>query len=145
MDTSSHAATPSAVTVLDNPSSNHPAYWPLYSHYKKAGRSATRALALLSEEWDVELLGPLPSERTARHWADVDEWAELAQIALEETVRGVRAYVEMQLLKAALEATETLTRIARGEFSNAAAGEAARRAAVAALIAAGFGPVRFSR
>ena len=41
-----HSPTPSAVAVIERPSSDHPAYWPLFAHYRETGQSATRALAL---------------------------------------------------------------------------------------------------
>jgi hypothetical protein len=130
----------SAVAIIEQPSSEHPAYWPLFAHYQASGRSATRALALLAHEWDEEMFGPLPSERTARHWARVDGWDAMIQAAIETSVVEYRAYVEMQLLTSALEGIHALNRVAHGEFSDSRLANAMVRAAVVALNAAGYGP-----
>ena len=72
MPASSTKPASSSEAVSKHPSSDHPAYWPLFAHYQASGRSATRALALLAEGWDEDVQGPLPSERAARYWARVD-------------------------------------------------------------------------
>jgi hypothetical protein len=72
-----------AVAVIEHPISDHPAYWPLFDHFRQTGQSATRALALLAQELDVEVLGPLPSERTARHWALHDAWDDRIREAVD--------------------------------------------------------------
>jgi hypothetical protein len=125
--------------VREHPSSTHPAYWPLFAHYREAGQSATRALALLAENWDEEQ-GPLPSARTARHWAQKDEWDAKFEETIAASVTSYHAYVEMQLLMEAAEAVETLNRVMYGEYPQPRLAHAAIRAAVVTLERAGFGP-----
>jgi hypothetical protein len=131
--------------VSKHPSSTHPAYWPLFAHYREAGQSATRALVLLAENWDEAVQGPLPSARTARHWALVDEWDAKIEEAIAASVTPYHAHVETQLLKAGVEAVETLNRVINGEYSQPRLAHAAIRAAVAVLERAGFGPPGRSR
>jgi hypothetical protein len=135
----------SAKAVRKHPSSTHPAYWPLFAHYREAGQSATRALALLAENWDEELHGPLPSERTARHWAQVDQWDAKVEEAIAASVTPYHAYVEMQLLMEAAESVRTLNRVINGEYPQPRLAHAATRAALATLERAGFGPPGRSR
>jgi len=140
MVTSSTKPATSAVAVIGQPSSDHPADWPLFTHYPASGRFATRALARLAEEWDEDVQGPLPSARTARHWARVDGWDAKIQEAIEISVLEYRAYVQTQLLTSALDAIHALNRVANGEFSDSKLANAMGRAAVLALNAAGYGP-----
>ena len=72
MTASSTKPATSALTVIERRRSDHPTSEPLFANYQMTGQSATRALTLLSEEWDVGVLGPLFCERTAWHWAQVD-------------------------------------------------------------------------
>ena len=130
----------SAKAVSERPSSDHPAYWPLFAHYRASGRSATRALARLAEAWDEDVQGPLPSDRTARHWARVDGWDAMIQEVIETAVVAYRAYLETQLLTSALEGIHALNRVTHGEFSDSKQANAMVRAAVVALNAAGYGP-----
>src|SRR4051812_10660263 len=106
----------SAVAVIERPSSDHPAYWPLFDHYRKTGQSATRALALLAEEWDVEVLGPLPSERTARHWAQVDAWDDKIREAVDAHWEQYHRHVGTQLRTAAPLAVRALEQVLSGEY-----------------------------
>jgi hypothetical protein len=99
-----------------------------------------RALALLAENWDEELQGPLPSARTARHWAKVDGWDARIEEAIAASVTPYHAHVETQLLKAGLEAVETLNRVINGEYPQPRLAHAAIRAAIAVLEHAGYGP-----
>jgi hypothetical protein len=126
--------------VSQHPSSNHPAYWPLFAHYQESGQSATRALALLAKNWDEEVQGPLPSARTARHWAQVDDWDAKVEEAIADSVISYHAYTDMQLLKTSVEAVATLNRVINGEYPQPRLAHAAIRAAVATLERAGFGP-----
>ena len=135
----------SANAVRKHPSSTHPAYWPLFAHYREAGQSATRALALLAENWDEELQGPLPSARTARHWALVDRWDAKVEEAIAASVTPYHAYVEMQLLMEAAEAVRMLDRVINGKYPQPRLAHAAIRAAVVTLERAGFGPPGRSR
>jgi hypothetical protein len=120
--------------------STHPADWPLVAHYRESGQSATRALALLAQNWDEEVQGPLPSARTARHRAKVDGWDAKIQEAIATAVVEYRAYLETQLLTSALEGIHALNRVTHGEFSDSKQANAMVRAAVVALNAAGYGP-----
>ena len=140
MPASSPKPAASYEAVSTHPSSDHPAYWPLFTHYRASGRFATHALARLAEEWDEDVQGPLPSARTARHWARVDGWDAKIQEAIEISVLEYRAYVEMQLLTSALEGIHALNRVVHGEFSDPRLANAMVRAAVVALNAAGYGP-----
>jgi hypothetical protein len=130
----------SAKAVSKHPSSTHPAYGPLFAHYREAGQSATRALALLAKNWDEDAQGPLPSARTARHWALVDGWDAKVEADIAASVTPYHAYVEMQLLKAGVEAVATLNRVINGEYPQPRLAHAVIRAAVATLERAGFGP-----
>jgi hypothetical protein len=138
VSTSSTQPTPSAVAVIERPSSDHPAYWPLFDHYRKTGQSATRALALLAGEWDVELLGPLPSERTARHWAQVDAWDDKIREAVDANWEQYHRRVGTQLQTAAPLAVRTLEQVLSGEYPEPKMASAAVRAALAILDMVGF-------
>jgi hypothetical protein len=122
------------------PSSTHPAYWPLFAHYRQSGQSATRALALLAENWDEDAQGPLPSERTARHWAQVDAWDDKIDEAVAASVIPYHAYVETLALLSAADAVRTLNQVINGEYPQPKLAHAATRAAVAILEHAGYGP-----
>ncbi len=54
--------------------SDHPAYDALFDAYRLCGRSYARALAIVTEYWDVTSLGALPSEDTVARWAKKDGW-----------------------------------------------------------------------
>ena len=136
---------PSARAMSKRPSSVHPAYWPLFAHYRESGQSATRALVLLAQNWDEEERGPLPSARTARHWALVDDWDAKIEEAIAASVIPYHAYTDIQLLKASVEAVATLNRVINGEYPQPKLAHAAVRAAVAVLEHAGFGPPGRSR
>ena len=122
------------------PSSTHPAYWPLFAHYCEAGQSATRALALLAKGWDVDERGPLPSARTARHWAHVDAWDARDEAAVAAAVPAYRNYVEMRLLAACPGAVDSLLEVIHGRFTDPRVANATARAAFGVLARCGFGP-----
>jgi len=138
MVTSSTKPAPSGVAVIEQPSSDHPAYWPLFDHYRKTGQSATRALALLAEEWDVEVLGPLPSERTARHWAQVDAWDERIREAVDANWEHYHRHVGTQLRTTAPLAVRTIELVLSGEYPEPKMASAAVRAALAVLDMVGI-------
>jgi hypothetical protein len=138
MVSSSTQPTPSAVAVIERPSSDHPAYWPLFDHYRQTGQSATRALALLAEEWDVEVLGPLPSERTARHWAQVDTWDDKIREAVDAHWQEYYRHIGTQLRTTAPLAVRTLELVLSGEYPEPKMASAAVRAAIAVLDMVGF-------
>jgi hypothetical protein len=124
--------------VIERPSSDHPAYWPLFDHYRKTGQSATRALAALSEEWDAEVLGQLPSERTARHWALHDAWDDKIREAVDAHWVQFHHRVGTQLQTAAPLAVHTLKQVLSGEYPEPKMASAAVRAALAVLEMTGF-------
>jgi len=128
----------STVTVIERPSSDHPAYWAVFDHYRNTGQSATRALAALAEEWDVDVLGPLPSERTARHWAHVDAWDDKIREAVDAHWEKVHRRVGTQLQTAAPLAVRTLMLVLTGEYPEPKMASAAVRAALAVLDMVGF-------
>ena len=130
----------SAVTVIERASSDHPAYWPLFALYQQSGQSATRALAVLAQDWDEDVQGPLPSARTARHWAQVDAWDAKHEEAVADSVVPYHAYVNVLLLRAGAEAVDTLVRVMNGEYPQPKLAHAAMRAAVAVLVHCGYGP-----
>ena len=84
--------------------------------------------------------GPLPSARTARHWAQVDGWDAKIEEAIAASVVPYHAYVEMLLLLGGAEAVETLNRVMNGEYPQPKLAHAATRAAVAVLEHCGYGP-----
>jgi hypothetical protein len=129
----------SAGAVSASPSSTHPAYWPLFAHYRESGQSATRALALLAQNWDEELQGLLPSARTARHWAQVDGWDARIDEAVDASVIPYHAYVETLALINAADAVRTLNQVINGEYPQPRLAHAAVRAAGVVLERAGFG------
>jgi hypothetical protein len=128
----------SAVAAIDRRSSDHPAYWPLFARYRDTGQSATRALALLAEEWDEEILGPLPSERTARHWAQVDAWDDTIRDAVDASWVQYHRHVGAQLKTSAPLAVRTLEQVMSGEYPEPKMASAAVRAALAVLDVVGF-------
>ena len=65
--------------------------------------------------------------------------------AIVASVTRYHAHVETQLLKAGVEAVETLNRVVNGEYPQPRLAHAAIRAAVATLERAGFGPTGRSR
>lgn len=140
MPTASPKSATSAKAVSQHPSSTHPAYWPLFAHYRESGQSATRALALLAENWDEAVQGPLPSARTARHWAQNDKWDAKIAETIAASVVPYHAYVETLLLMEAAGAVRTLDQVINGEYPQPKLAHAAIRAAVATLGRAGFDP-----
>jgi hypothetical protein len=126
--------------VSERASSDHPAYWPLFAHYRESGQSATRALALLAKDWDEDERGPLPSARTARHWAKVDNWDAKIEEAIAASVIPYHAYVETLALLNGADAVRTLVQVMNGEYPQPRLAHAAIRAAGAILEHAGFGP-----
>ena len=138
MSASPTNSAPSAVAVVAGPSSDHPAYWPLFAHYRESGQSATRALGLLAEEWDGDVLGPLPSERTARHWALHDAWDDTIGEAVEANWQLYHHRVGSQLQTAAPLAVRTVEQVLSGEYPEPKMAAAAVRAALAVLEMVGF-------
>ena len=84
--------------------------------------------------------GPLPSGRTARHWAKVDGWDAKINEAITASVIPYNAYIEMLVLVRGAEAVETLNRVMNGEYPQPKLAHAAVRAAVAVLEHCGYGP-----
>ena len=107
-----------AVAVIEQPSSDHLAHWPLFAHYRQTGQCATHALALLAKNWDEAVQEPLPSARTARHWARVDGWDRKIEEAIAASVVRYHASVDMQLLRSGVRAVDTLNRVRNGEFTD---------------------------
>lgn len=100
MITSSMMPVMSTIAMIEQPSSDHPAYWPLFADYQRSGQSATHALVLLARNWDEEVQGPLPSTRTARHRAQVDAWDAKVEETVAATVVRYDANIGMLLLRA---------------------------------------------
>jgi hypothetical protein len=140
MVTSSTNPATSTGAKSEHPSSDHPAYWPLLAHYQRGGQSATRALALLAQNWDEDVQGPLPSVRSARHWAQVDAWDARIDEGIAALVIPYHAYVETLLVMNAADVVRTLVQVMNGEYPEPRLAHAATRAAVAVLEHAGFGP-----
>src|SRR5829696_7769208 len=116
MPASSTQPATSAGAVSKQPSSDHPAYWSLFAHYQQSGQSATRALALLAQNRDEDVEGPLPSARTARHWAKVDGWDTKIEEVISASVIPCHAYVETLALKNAADAVRTLNLVINAEY-----------------------------
>lgn len=127
-----------SLAVIQEPMSQHPAYLPLFDAYAASGRSATRALAMLAEQWDVSVLGPLPSERTARHWAKVDAWDRKILDAVDANWERYHRQITIELRTTAPLAVNAIRQVLAGTYPQPKMASAAVRAALDVLNRCGI-------
>jgi hypothetical protein len=128
-----------SLALTHQPASQHPAYWPLFDAYAASAQNATRALAVLAEQWDVEVLGPLPSERTARHWAKADAWDRMILDAVDANWEHYHRQVSIELRMTAPLAVNTIRQVLAGTYPEPKMASAAVRAALDVLTRCGIG------
>jgi hypothetical protein len=84
------------------------------------------------------VLGSLPSERTARHWAQVDTWDDRIREAVDANWEQYHRHVGTQLRTTAPLAVRTLEQVLSGDYPEPKMASAAVRAALAVLDLVGF-------
>jgi hypothetical protein len=95
-------------------------------------------LAVLAEQWDVDVLGPLPSERTARHWSQVDDWDQMILDAVDANWAHYHRQVGIELRMTALLAVNTIRQVLAGTYPQPKMASAAVRAALDVLTRCGI-------